>query len=71
MMSTVNDLIRKATATPAPKELLIEEREIETVVNHLSNTSDTARTVIERQLRIGRVKLYNIPIRVIGQPKEK
>lgn len=69
-MSVVNNLLRTAKATPRPDELVIRDNQVGSVVEHILGTTalpNCHRDDVEKKLRAGHVKLYGIPIRVIGQ----
>lgn len=68
-MTLINNLIRLAKSTPTPPELTINDSQVGAVVAHIVAccSEPISYRLVERQLRLGRVTLYKIPIRVIGQ----
>lgn len=73
-MTFINTLIKQAKAEPKPAELTIRPAQVNAMSNHIMGCSrallvdsETNRLFIQNQLLLGRIKLLDVPIRVVGK----
>lgn len=68
-MSLVNRLIKQASSTPRPSELVIHSNQIGTLAEHIRATQPYLIEIelVLSRLAHGQIRLMGIPLRVIGR----